>query len=134
MRHTPGSIVDVAQLQYMLEKANRAFRAYSEEATENKIFIEFIALILRNRYYTKLKDLEAETGRRENYLTVTAAVRELEKIELIRQMDKVYRIDHAITRTEKEILKAFKIDSSYIRRTVQKLSDTLTGLEKKEGE
>ena len=37
----------------------------------------------------ELKDLEAETGRRENYLTVTAAVRELEKIELIRQMDKV---------------------------------------------
>lgn len=128
---------DVSEKLFRGDKSylgNRAFRTYSGKATENKIFIEFIALILRNRYYTKLKDLETETGRRENYLTVTAAVRELEKIELIRQMDKVYKIDHAITRTEKEILKAFKIDSSYIRRTVQKLSDTLTGLEKKEGE
>lgn len=97
---------------------SRALRTYSEKATENNIFIEFIALILRNRYYTKLKDLAAETGRHENYLTVTAAVRELEKIELIRQMDEAYKIDHAITKTEKEILKALKIDLPYMRRTV----------------
>ena len=34
-------------------------------------------------------------------------VAELEKIELIRQSDRGYRMDHAVTAAQKEILKAF---------------------------
>ena len=42
-----------------------------------------------------------------NYMNVPAAIRELEKIEMIRQADGVYRLDHAVTATQKTILKAF---------------------------
>ena len=42
--------------------------------------------------------------------TVPAAIRELEKIEMVRQTDGKYRIDHAVTATQKAILKAFGID------------------------
>ena len=38
---------------------NRSFRVYTGESLEGKMLIEFIALIIRNRFYTKLKD-EAE--------------------------------------------------------------------------
>lgn len=34
-----------------------------------------------------------------------AAIRELERIELIRQNDGEYRMDYAVTATQKEILK-----------------------------
>jgi len=40
---------------------------------------------------------------KKNYMTVPAAIRELEKIELIRQSDREYRMDYAVTATQKEI-------------------------------
>ncbi len=48
-------------------------------------------------------------------MTVPAAVRELEKIEMIRQSDGNYRMDHAVTATQKEILKAFDLTERNIR-------------------
>jgi len=35
---------------------NRSYRLHSTESVENKIFIEFVALIIRNKIYTFLKD------------------------------------------------------------------------------
>ena len=51
-----------------------------------------------------------EKAKKPNYLTVPAAIRELEKIEMTRQLDKVYRIDHAVTKIQKVILSAFGMD------------------------
>lgn len=48
-------------------------------------------------------------------MTVPAALRELEKIELIRQPNGAYKLDHAITATQKTILGAFGLDESAVR-------------------
>ena len=53
--------------------------------------------------------------KRPNYMTVPAAIKELEKIEMVRQLDNVYRLDHAVTATQKNILKAFGMDAAYIK-------------------
>ena len=82
----------------------------SEEAASNKIFIGFLALLIRCRIYTALKEKTKELAKKPNYLTVPAAIRELEKIEMTRQLDKVYRIDHAVTKIQKVILSAFGMD------------------------
>lgn len=39
---------------------NRSMRIYSEESLEGKMLVAFVALIIRNRMYTKLKDAEEE--------------------------------------------------------------------------
>ena len=39
--------------------------------------------------------------------SLNSDIRELEKIEMIRQADGVYRLDHAVTKTQKVILSAF---------------------------
>lgn len=49
---------------------------------------------------------------RPNFMTVPAALRELEKIELIRQPGGNYKLDHAITAAQKTILGAFGIDEA----------------------
>ena len=69
-----------------------------------------LALIIRCRIYTALKEKAKELAKKPNYLTVPAAIRELEKIEMTRQLDKVYRIDHAVTKIQKVILSAFGMD------------------------
>ena len=65
---------------------NGALRVASEEAANNKIFIGFIALIIRCRIYTALKDKAGTMVKKPNYLTVLEAIRELEKIEMCRLM------------------------------------------------
>ena len=63
----------------------------------------------------------------KHYMNVPAAIREPEKIEMIRQTDGEYRLDHAVTATQKAILKAFKIDAAYIQNEAAKIRDILRG-------
>lgn len=60
-----------------------------------------------------------------NYMTVPAAVRELEKIEMICIANETYKMDHALTVVQKNILNAFKIDTTDIKREVEKISTKL---------
>lgn len=94
----------------------KSIRTYHDEPTHAKIFIEFIALIIRNKIYTCLKDRMKELQKKKNYMTVPAALKELDKIEIIRQMDGVYRLDHAVTATQKDILQAFNMTEATIKK------------------
>lgn len=107
---------------------NRSLRVCSDESASAKIFIEFIALILRNRFYTYLKNAVIKNEKKANYMTVPAAIRELEKIEMIRQGDGIYRLDHAVTATQKAILSAFGLDEGFIREEAKKLSELVKKL------
>lgn len=104
---------------------NRSLRIYSEQSAEAKVFIEFVALIIRNRIYTLLKDEMARMEKRPNFMTVPAALRELDKIEMVRQFDGIYRLDHAVTRTQKVILKALGLDKDSVHKTALFVSTTL---------
>lgn len=104
---------------------NKSIRVYSGESASAKIFIEFVAMIIRCRMYTALSDEKKKLEKRPNYMTVPAAIRELEKIEMVRQLDNVYRLDHAVTATQKTILKAFGIDAGYVKYKSVELSEKL---------
>ena len=54
---------------------------YSEESERAKIFVEFVAMILRCKMYIKLKEEMKKLEKKPNYMTVPAALKELEKIE-----------------------------------------------------
>ena len=115
---------------------NKSLRVQSDEAAGAKILIVFIEVTVRSRIYTLLKDEMDRLKKSPNYMTVPAAIRELEKIEMVRQTDGVYRMDHAVTATQKAILRAFDIDAEYVRREAGKLSKILAeheGKEKREG-
>jgi len=98
------------------------YRVASSEAQETKVFIEFIALILRNKLYRSLINL---TG---NQYTVPAAIRELEKIEIIKMLDGKYVLDSSITKTQKQILDSCGIDTVLFKEYVQKLQNKLVEL------
>jgi len=106
----------------------RTMRVYRDEPTHSKIFIEFVALIIRNKIYTCLKDRMKEIKKKKNYMTVPAALKELDKIELIRQADGVYRLDHAVTATQKDILQGFNISGTGIIKEVTKLGEQMSKL------
>ncbi len=123
---------DVSEKLFRGDKSymgNKSFRAHTSESVHAKIFIEFIALIIRNKFYTCLKEQMNRAGKK-NYMTVPAAIRELEKIELIRQSDCGYRMDYAVTATQKEILKAFGMTASNVRTQAAAINDDLMAIEK----
>ena len=104
---------------------NKSIRVYSEESERAKIFVEFVAMILRCRMYTKLKEEMKNLEKKPNYMTVPVALKELEKIEMVRQLDNVYRLDHAVTANQKTILNAFGLDANHIKYYASELSKEL---------
>ena len=112
---------------------NKSFRVYSNESVSSKIFIEFVALILRNRFYTYLKNQMRKSEKKENFMTVPAAIRKLEMIEIIRQPDGTYHLDHAVTSAQKEILEAFGITARNIREQVLGLNQELQMIQNRGG-
>lgn len=63
--------------------------------------------------------------KRPNFMTVPAALKELEKIEMVRLTDNRYRLDHAVTATQKIILKAFDMNANVIKYQAQEISRML---------
>ena len=95
---------------------NKSLRVHTTESVNNKIFIEFVALVIRNKIYTQLKEQMEQDKKRDNCMSVPAAIRELEKIEMIRQSDGNYCMDHAVTKTQKKILNAFGLTERDVRK------------------
>ena len=104
---------------------DKSLRVHSAESTSAKIFIEFVAIIIRNKMYTCLVDEMKRLNKKPNYMTVPAAIKELEKIELTRQADNVYRLDHAVTKTQKNILNAFGLTDKNIEYRANWISEEL---------
>ncbi len=72
-----------------------------------------------------MKEEMRKLDQKQNYMAVPAALRKLEKIEMVRMTDNKYRMDHAVTATQKTILNAFGIDTSYIRKATAELTESL---------
>ena len=104
-------------------------RVYSNEAVDTKIFIGFVATIIRSRIYTLLKDEVSRLDKKPNFMTVPAALKELEKIEMLKGADNEYNLDYAVTATQKTILKAFDMTADNIHRQARTLSSDLMRIE-----
>lgn len=63
--------------------------------------------------------------KKSNYMTVPAVIKELEKIEMVKLSDGKYRLSHAITATQKTILKAFNLDAAYIKYKTNEINQEL---------
>lgn len=119
---------DVSEKLFSADKSfigSKSMRVQTNEALSAKIFIEFIAIIVRNRIYNLLKDTLLRMETRQNYLTVPAAIRELEKIEMVRRSNGQYRLDHAVTKRQRTILSAFGMNDDDIRELANSISNML---------
>ena len=54
-------------------------------------------------------------------MTVPAAIRELEKIEMVRRNGGIYKLDHAVTKTQKIILSSFGLDETNISKSAEEI-------------
>lgn len=119
---------DASEKLFLSDKTflgNHCLRVNTDKSATAKVFVEFVALIIRNRMYNCLKDAMKEMAKKVNYMTVPAAIRELDKIEMARQLDGVYRLDHAVTATQKTILNAFGMTDANVKYRAKEISRIL---------
>jgi transposase len=107
----------------------RAERVYSNESIDTKIFIGFVATIIRSRIYVLLREEIARMEKKQNYMTVPAALKELGKIEMLKGADNEYNLDYAVTATQKAILNAFDMTADNIHRQAREISSDLLRIE-----
>ena len=119
---------DISEKLFQADKTflgSDSMRVHTAKALSAKIFIEFIALIVRNRIYNLLKETMLRLETRQTYLTVPKAIRELEKIEMVRRNNGLYRLDHAVSKKQKVILGAFGMSDEDIRMISAEIADLL---------
>ena len=119
---------DISEKLFRSDKSfigSKSERVQSSQSMSSKIFIEFVALIIRNRIYNLLKEQMLRMDSRQKYMTVPAAIRELEKIEMVRRNGGSYKLDHAVTKTQKIILSSFGLDEINIKDSAEEISKLL---------
>ncbi len=94
----------------MIEKAGICFSAKNLQSSQ---------------IYNLLKETMLRLETRPNYMTVPAAIRELEKIEMVRRGDGIYKLDHAVSKRQKTILSAFGMDKDDISRISAEIGNYL---------
>ena len=122
---------DVSEKLFSADKSfigSKSMRVQTTQALSAKIFVEFIALIVRNRMYNLLKETMLRLETKPNYMTVPAALRELEKIEMVRRGNNGhYRLDHAVTKKQKTILSAFGLSDTDVKSIAVEIGNQLSG-------
>ena len=101
-------------------------RVHSAEALEAKVFLEFIGLIIRNRIYNLLKEHMQRLNLKKNFLTVPAAIRELDKLELVLHNGGSYRQAYAVTKNQREIFQAVGLSEDEVKCRAQNVAQRLT--------
>lgn len=107
---------DAVEKVFRMEKTylgNDVFRVHIDEHLESKMFISFVALIIRNEIYKSLKPLYL-TSRNEH--TVLKVLREYERLGVTKLSDGKYHVRYRLTNKQKKILKVIGINEhEYIK-------------------
>lgn len=116
---------DAVEKIFRMEKTylgNDVFRVHSEEKLESKVFVSFIALIIRNEIYKSLKELY-KTNRKE--YTIPKVLKDYERLGVTKLADEKYHIRYRLTNKQKKILKALGATEEEYRKFVNEQMDML---------
>ena len=103
----------------------RSYRVHSTESLQNKSFVAFLALIVRNRIFTLLQAGKQKRKANDNFYSVPKAIKQLEKIMLCENMNGDYRINKNITATCQRLISLFGLNVASLRETASVVADKL---------
>ena len=95
------------------------FLVHSRNAVESKVFMTFLANIIRNEIYMKTKDLRIKD---KKAYTIPSIVSELNKIEAYKESNDKFIRRYTLTKKQKTILECFDIKESDIGAFIRSLN------------
>lgn len=103
----------------------RSYRVHTTESLQNKSFIAFLALAVRNRMFTLLQTGKKERKANDNFYSVPKAIKQLEKIMLCENMNGDYRINKNITSTCQRLISLFGLNVANLRESASTVAEKL---------
>ncbi len=94
-------------------------RVHTDASVKSKVFITFLAMIIRNEIFQKAEELR-KISRKE--YTVPAIINELENVEVTRSGSKKYKRMYALTKKQKKMLSAFGLSEKDIDQMAASLN------------
>lgn len=101
---------DAVEKIFRMEKSylgSSVFRVHSTERLEAKMFITFIATIIRNEIHNLTKGLYEKN---KTEYTVPLILKQIDRLSLTRYSDEKYHLRYSLTKKQKDILKAIGIN------------------------
>ena len=95
------------------------FLVHSRNAVESKVFMTFLANIIRNEIYMKTKDLRIKD---KKAYTIPSIISELNKIEAYKESNDKFIRRYTLTKKQKTILECFDIKESDIDAFIRTLN------------
>ena len=92
---------------------------HSRNAVESKVFMTFLANIIRNEIYMKTKDLRIKD---KKAYTIPSIISELNKIEAYKDPNDKFIRRYTLTKKQKTILECFDIKESGIDAFIRTLN------------
>lgn len=119
---------DVSEKLFQADKSflgSESMYVHSEASLASKIFLEFVALIVRNRIYNLLREALMKMDKRKNYFTVGKALEKLDMIQVTKYNDGSFVRKQALTRQQKLLLSAFAMDIKDVHQLTQDINKVL---------
>ena len=116
---------DAVEKVFRMEKSYLGFdvfRVHSEEKLESKMFVSFVALIIRNEIYQRLKPLYKKN--KKEY-TVPKALQQCERLGITKLSDEKYHQRYLLTKKQKDILSALGIQDKQYKEYCKKIEDQM---------
>lgn len=113
---------DTTEKQFLIEKSflgGDTWRVHSDESIESKQLISFVALIIRNEMFKALEKLRKKEKKR---FTIPAALRELDRIIITRDVNGTFSMRYALTASQKDILKCVGVSEEDARRKASEIT------------
>ena len=99
------------------------FRVHGNEKLEGKVFVSFVALIIRNAIQSRLRPLYKKN--RKEY-TVPIALRQYERLGLTKLSDGKYHLRYALTNKQKALLEIHGISEKEYEKLAREAAIDLT--------
>ena len=116
-----------------LFSANKSFlggnslRVHTDAAARGKIFLLFVALIVRSRFFNLLKGEMPDLNIQQNYMTVPSAIQELDTLEMSRYYGQVgYILSRALTRSQHVIFSCVGMSDGDVATRAKEMSKQLS--------
>lgn len=116
---------DSAEKMFMSLKSGLeydTYRVHTQKSLEAKTHVVFIASIVRNGIFRRLKEI---SGKDKKNFTVPAAIRELERVNIVKDGSGKYIRRYGLTAKQRKILSAFGITEKQINDAVKSINKTI---------
>ena len=122
---------DHSEKLFLIDKSflgNDCYRVESRSSMETKEWIGFTAEIIRNKIFNCLMSGGEKDFTNKTKVSVPDCIDELEKYEIVQQLNGVFHVDHPLTRRQKDLFKMLNLSPNEVETEAANICKIMSSL------